>query len=210
MSEKRIEVVELPIDDLKPYERNPRVNDAAVDSVAASIKEFGFKVPIVVDSENVIVAGHTRWRAAHQLGLETVPCIVADDLNEEQIKAFRLADNKVAEKAEWDDALLELELFDITSIDMSEFGFEIDEVDDEKSVSESNKQFERMELKAFEHYDYVVFVFKNTMDWLNIVNKFEVKKVNAGYGKTKKVGIGRVIDGKRLLEVLQHPSSDSE
>ncbi len=88
------------IDDLKPYENNPRFNDDAVEYVANSIKEFGFKVPIVIDKDNVIVAGHTRYKASMELGLEEVPCIVADDLTDEQVKAFRLADNKVGEKAQ--------------------------------------------------------------------------------------------------------------
>lgn len=97
-----IKITQKPIADLIPYSRNPRKNDEAVPMVMNSIKEFGFKVPIVVDKNNIIVCGHTRFKAALKLGLETVPCIVADDLSDEQIKAFRLADNKVSEKAEWD------------------------------------------------------------------------------------------------------------
>lgn len=86
-----MEVQEIKIDQLTPYDHNPRQNDGAVDAVAASIKNFGFKVPVVIDRERVIVAGHTRYKAAKKLGLESVPCIVADDLTEEQIRAFRLA-----------------------------------------------------------------------------------------------------------------------
>ena len=92
-----MEIVNKKVSDLIPYENNPRFNDEAVDYVAKSIKEFGFKVPIVVDKDNIVVAGHTRLKAAKQLEMLEVPCIVADDLNEEQIKAFRLADNKVSE-----------------------------------------------------------------------------------------------------------------
>lgn len=95
---------------LIPYVNNPRLNDGAVDAVAASIKEFGFKVPIVVDSDGVIVAGHTRLKAAKKLGLDSVPVIVADDLSPEQVKAFRLADNRVGELAEWDLGKLDIEL----------------------------------------------------------------------------------------------------
>lgn len=115
-------VIEMKLADITPYEKNPRKNDGAVDAVANSIKEFGFKVPIVVDSENVIVCGHTRYKAAQQLGLESVPCVVADDLTEEQIKAFRLADNKVGELADWDFELLDMELEGL-DFDMSLFGF---------------------------------------------------------------------------------------
>lgn len=96
--------------------------------MAASIKEFGFKVPIVVDKNNVIIAGHTRLKAAQKLGLEEVPVIVADDLTEEQIKAFRLADNKVSELADWDFNALGLELAGL-EIDMSQFNFEIEKID---------------------------------------------------------------------------------
>lgn len=112
--------------DLNPYENNPRLNDGAVDAVAASIKEFGFKVPIVVDSDGVIVTGHTRVKAAEKLGLESVPVIVASDLSPEQVKAFRLADNKTSELAEWDMGKLDIELGEIENIDMNDFGFNID------------------------------------------------------------------------------------
>ena len=119
-----MEVIDKKIEELIPYAKNPRKNDQAVNAVAASIKEFGFKVPIVIDSAGVIVAGHTRLKAALLLGLETVPCVVADDLTEDQIKAFRLADNKTAELAEWDYALLDEEIAELTDIDMSQFGFD--------------------------------------------------------------------------------------
>ena len=109
--------------ELIEYENNPRNNEAAIDAVANSIKEFGFKVPIVITKENVIIAGHTRLKASLKLGLATVPCIVADDLTEGQIKAFRLADNKTAELASWDFTKLESELESI-EMDMSVFGFE--------------------------------------------------------------------------------------
>ena len=121
-----MKITELNLSDIKPYEKNPRKNDEAVKYVSESIKQFGFKVPIVIDKNNVIVCGHTRYKAAQKLKLKTVPCILADDLTEEQIKAYRLADNKVAEKSEWDFDLLtpELEELDFTDIDMEDFGFE--------------------------------------------------------------------------------------
>ena len=123
-------VLSVSLQDLKPYENNPRFNDNAVGSVMNSIKEFGFKVPIVITKDNVIVAGHTRYKAGLKLGLEKVPCIVADDLTDEQIKAFRLADNKVSELAEWDLEKLEQELEEI-DLDMSLFSFEINNFEDE-------------------------------------------------------------------------------
>jgi len=118
-----MKIVNKKVEELKPYVNNPRFNDDAVEYVANSIKEFGFKVPIVIDKNNEIVAGHTRYKASLALGLDEVPCIVADDLNEEQIKAFRLADNKVSEKASWDFDLLEEELENL-DIDMEQYGFD--------------------------------------------------------------------------------------
>lgn len=118
------------LEELKPYEKNPRKNDEAVKYVAESIKQFGFKVPIVIDKNGIIVAGHTRYKAAKKLNLKEVPCIIADDLNDEQIKAFRLADNKVAEKSEWDFDLLDTELDDLIDFDMTVFGFD-EAVEDE-------------------------------------------------------------------------------
>ena len=127
-----MEIIEVKITELKPYENNPRNNDDAAAAVARSIKEFGFKVPVIIDKNNVIVAGHTRLKAAMLLKLESVPCIVADDLTDEQIKAFRLADNKVAELATWDFEALDKELKDLEDMDldfdMSDFGFESSEI----------------------------------------------------------------------------------
>lgn len=116
--------------DLKPYERNPRLNDAAVDAVAESIRQFGFRQPIVVDAEGIIICGHTRWRAATKLGLTEVPVHVAIDLTSEQIRAYRIADNKTNELAEWDMGLLVTELGDLkdTGIDWSLLGFDKSEL----------------------------------------------------------------------------------
>lgn len=119
-------VINKKLNEIKPYDKNPRKNDKAVKYVAQSIKDFGFKVPIIIDKNNIIVCGHTRYKAAKKLKLDTVPCIMADDLTDEQIKAFRLADNKVGEFAEWDFDLLKEEIESLTTIDVSDFGFEID------------------------------------------------------------------------------------
>ena len=116
------EIKETSINDIRPYENNPRFNEASVDKVAASIKEFGFRNPIIVDKDGVIIAGHTRYKAAQRLGLQTVPIIVAEDLTPEQVKAYRIADNKVGEASLWDYDLLSIELEGIKDIDMDLFG----------------------------------------------------------------------------------------
>lgn len=113
-------IVDKRLDELQPYENNPRKNDNAVPYVAESIKKYGFKVPIVIDKDGVIVAGHTRYLASIELGLETVPCIVADDLTEEQVREFRLVDNKTAEFAGWDFSMLNIEL---QEVDFGDFDF---------------------------------------------------------------------------------------
>lgn len=138
--ELKIEYVD--INSIKPYENNPRHNEEAIPYVMNSIKEFGFKVPIVIDKNNEIVAGHTRYKASIELGLEKVPCIIADDLTDEQIKAFRLADNKVSEQASWNFDLLEEELEDL-DINMEDFGFlKTEDVNLDDFFEENNTQKE--------------------------------------------------------------------
>ena len=130
---------------ITPYENNPRRNDAAVEYVANSIREFGFKQPIVIDKDGVIVAGHTRYKAAQKLGLDEVPCVMADDLTPEQVKAYRLADNKTIEQSEWDSLKLDEELEGIGNLDMSLFGFfPVEEIDFKNldDMAESNEEYE--------------------------------------------------------------------
>ena len=107
---KELEIKYVDIDSVKPYEKNPRKNDDAVPMVEESIRQYGFRVPLVIDKNNVIVAGHTRYRAAQNLGMKSVPCVIADDLSDEQIKAYRIADNKVSDFSLWDNSLLLEEL----------------------------------------------------------------------------------------------------
>jgi len=203
------EIIYKKISDLMPYENNPRINDTAVDGVANSIKKFGFNVPIVIDKNNVIVAGHTRYKASKKLCIEEVPCIVVDDLSSEEVNAFRIADNKVTEASEWDLPKLDLELLNIESIDMSLFGFE-KLIEESEKKDEKQKTLETMELNGFEHHDYLIFLFDDVHDWLNAVNAFGIKKVMAKYGTYKKVGVGRVLNGRRLLEKLGYKNTDIE
>lgn len=120
----------VPIEQIIPYINNPRHNENAIDKVASSIAEFGFKVPAIIDKNNVLVTGHTRVLAAKKLGLKEIPCIVADDLTDAQIKAFRIADNKVSEFATWDEELLKLELEQLQERDFSLelTGFNLEEI----------------------------------------------------------------------------------
>ena len=129
----------LDLKKLVPYARNPRITAHAVDKVAASIKEFGFRQPIVVDSEMVIIAGHTRYQAAQKLGLKKVPVHVAEGLSAEQVKAYRIADNRTGEEAQWDNEMLSLELADLDnmSFDKSVLGFEASELEQLQKSLES-------------------------------------------------------------------------
>lgn len=133
-----MKVQNVSIDSIKPYENNPRDNDGGVDAVANSIKEFGWQQPIVVDNDNVIIVGHTRYKAAKKLGMKEVPVVVASNLSDEQVRAYRLADNKTGELTDWDMGLLDDELADIADIDMSDFGFDLDLGGDEAKVQEDD------------------------------------------------------------------------
>lgn len=117
-------IVNKKLDELHPYANNPRINDRAVEPVAKSIEQYGFKVPMVITADGEIVCGHTRYKAARLLGLDEVPCVVADDLTPEQVKAFRLVDNKTAELAEWDNDLLKDELASIQIPELDGFDFD--------------------------------------------------------------------------------------
>ena len=189
-------IINLKTEQLIPYINNPRNNENAIDKVASSIKEFGFKVPIVIDKDNVVVNGHTRLLASKKLGLETVPCIMADDLTEAQIKAFRIADNKVSEYATWDEDLLKLELeqleemdFDLDSlnIDYSDFGLEVelDDFEGEAEVVEDEFNEDKVSTRCLkgdiwklgEHYLICEDSFKSeTFEKL-----LGVKKANLGF-----------------------------
>lgn len=156
---KGMNVVHLPLQEVKVYEKNPRRNSEAVDKVAESIRQFGFQQPLVLDKDNTIIVGHTRFLAAQKLGLETVPCVIADGLTKKQIKAYRLADNKTHEFSGWDFGLLDEELKDLFDFDMAAFGFgDIDDADNErKDISDTLKEkFEVVvECKDMEHLETV-------------------------------------------------------
>lgn len=144
-----MQIVYKQVAELFPYVNNARKNDHAVDAVASSIKNYGFKQPIVIDSFGEVVAGHTRLKAAKKLGLETVPCIVADDLTPAQVKAYRIADNKVAELSEWDMELLNIELADIEGFT----GFDLEDlktINNEQKYEEDNPYTTKIDVPTYE------------------------------------------------------------
>lgn len=134
MSENKVEITYMPIDGIKEYGRNPRVNEQAVDKVASSIRDYGFLVPIVLDKHNVILAGHTRYKASKKLGLKEVPCIIAESLSDIKGKQFRIVDNRVGEFAQWDVERLKEELAEI-----GDDGFE-DEYEIQSLITEAMEE----------------------------------------------------------------------
>lgn len=137
-----MEVQSMKISDVKPYPHNPRKNDSGVEAVANSIKEFGWQQPIVVDKDHVIIVGHTRYKAAKKLGMDKVPVVVADGLTDEQVRAYRLADNKTGELTDWDPEQLDIELGDILDLDMSDFGFDLNIPEITQEASPDNQEVE--------------------------------------------------------------------
>lgn len=189
-------------DDLKPYFRNPRKNKKTIDMVVESIKDVGFRNPIHVDKNMIIITGHSRWKASKKLGMKLVPVIVEKDMTEEQANEYRVIDNKTQEQSQWDESKLSLELQELTNIDMSRFFEELKPKEEKKKVN--GVELKEMEIKPFEHYDFLMFVFKNSLDWQVACHDFGVEKVVDSYGDIKKVGVGRVIDGARLVKKLGH------
>lgn len=200
-----MEIIELDIKELHPYADNPRYNDDAVDYVANSIKKFGFKVPLVVDKDHNIVTGHTRYKACQQLDIKSVPCVIADDLTENQVKAFRLADNKVAEYSTWNFNLLDFELKDI-QLDMEPFGFEIKLPD-----QENEKENER--IRTNEAYNLDIYEESETAGFYQIpiiYNDGIVPDdiIGFNYAKTsedKDIGIHMYVDDYQFERLWNKP-----
>lgn len=200
-----MQIVEKELSWLKPYANNPRDNESAVEPVAKSIKEFGFKVPIVATSDGEIINGHTRFKASKLLGIEKVPVIIADDLTDEQIKAFRLADNKVSEFSKWNEDKLHDELKQL-EIDMTEFGFEFTELTE--LLEEEKEKEQEPEIKFTEELgeesNYIVLKFDTSVDWLLLESLFDLPRVHALGSKPgyERKGVGRVVDGVEFIDVI--------
>lgn len=142
-------IIDKNIEELTLYENNPRQNDNAVDYVANSIEEFGFKIPCLITKDGEVICGHTRIKAALKLGMSKIPCIVADDLTDEQVKAFRLVDNQTASIAEWDFEALENELNSITSFNMDDFGFDLLFKDGDKERKQKLEQGSEIDINDY-------------------------------------------------------------
>ena len=153
-----MQVEHRAIDEVVPYARNPRNNADAIDKVAASIREYGWQQPIVVDGEMTIIAGHTRYEAARRLGLAEVPVKIADDLTPAQVRAYRLADNRLHQDATWDDRLLALELGDLRDedFDLAKTGFEDSEIEAALAKAAATEQGNTDEDEAPEAQEHAV------------------------------------------------------
>lgn len=199
---------------VKPYFNNPRKNEHAIRVVARSIQEFGWQQPIVVDSEMTVIAGHTRLGAAILLGELKVPVTVAENLTAAQVRAYRLADNKVAEYSDWDEEKLIAELCSMQEggEDLSLTGFDDQELekllaDEVEGEAPPEVIFSR---ELLESHNYIVLVFDNDIDWLNAKGHFQLpstysKRAN---GKPWSKGIGRVLDGAEYLDRMKAEGLD--
>ena len=214
-----MQVVNMRITDVVPYENNPRHNDNAVDAVANSIREFGWKQPIVVDKDNVVIVGHTRLKAAQKLGLTEVPVLIADDLTPEKVKAYRLADNKTNELAFWDDELLDIELGDITDIDMEQFGFDLSEDEPTETTEDDYEAEPPEEPKAklgdlYQLGNHRLICGDSTdpavIDRLMDGVKADIAITSPPYGESKSAGIRHHYEkGKRRIESLYEGHDDN-
>ncbi len=210
MPSPKLQISYVSIADLKPYFRNQRLHtEDQVERIADSIREFGFVMPILLDQNNEIIAGHGRFQASEKLGLTEVPCLYAGHLTDDQVKAYRLADNRLQDLSYFDKQRVAQELTDLldTGFDIFLTGFDdfddlkLDEDDEELVVDE--RILPRMERIMDEHHDYLVFMFNNKFDWVRVCEEFKVGRVNASIMPDKtKIGVGRVLNGEKLLELL--------
>ena len=208
MGNKELNITYRPIKELKPYKKNAKKhNKEQVEQIANSIKEFGFTQPVIIDKYDCVVAGHGRILGAKKAGLKQVPTVCLDELTEEQIKAYRLVDNKLNE-SEWDNELLKQSLDEIIEMDMEAFGFELEVMEDVMMEVEPEVPFTEV---LNEENNYIVLKFNNKIDWLNALGVFGIEKVQAYPTKKNgnkksfgtRAGVGRVLDGQQALERMQ-------
>lgn len=205
---EELNIVYKPIKELKPYKKNAKKHSKEqVEQIANSIKEFGFTQPVIIDKHNSVVAGHGRILGAKKAGLKEVPTVCLEELTEEQIKAYRLVDNKLNE-SEWDVELLNEELEELEEIQMEMFGFEAEALLEDEITIEGEIPFTEI---LNEENNYIVLKFDNKIDWINALGVLGIEKVKAyptkknGNKKTfgERAGVGRVIDGVKALERMK-------
>lgn len=205
---QKLNIVYRQIKDLKPYKKNAKKHTKEqVEKIANSIKEFGFTQPVIIDKNMSVVAGHGRILGAKKAGLKNVPTVMLEELTEEQIKAYRLVDNKLNE-SEWDNDLLQQSLEEIAEMDMEVFGFTIDSLADETIEIEPDIPFTEI---LNEENNYIVLKFENKIDWINALGMLGVEKVKAYPTKRNgnkksfgdRAGVGRVLDGVNVIERLK-------
>ena len=200
-----MQIENIPIGDLKAYDKNSRTQSKKqVAQVVASIKEFGFTNPLLVDEGNTLIAGHGRLMAAKELKMDEIPCVRLSHLSEAQKKAYVIADNKIALNSGWDDDLLKSELADLDDLgfDVSVTGFD-DILEDAGMGGEQEGEVKFSEYLN-EAHNYVVLYFENDIDWLQAQTHFNLESVHSkrANGKTWSKGIGRVVDGAEYLKKL--------
>ena len=202
MKNKELNIIYRPIKELKPYKKNAKKhNKEQVEQIANSIKEFGFTQPVIIDKHNCVVAGHGRILGAKKAGLKQVPTVCLDELTEEQIKAYRLVDNKLNE-SEWDKKTLKEELDELySSFSMEDFGFGIS-IENIDLLQEGKREIAP---ELGEANNYIVLEFDTEQEWEDAQFYFDLKEVETPdkNPKIRRKGIGRVIKGKDILEILK-------
>lgn len=197
------QIVYKKVKELKFNPRNPRKNDKAVEYVAKSIEKYGFRNPLIIDEENVVWCGNTRLKASKKLGIIEVPCIVVDDLTQQQMEELALLDNKTNEVADWDIGMLEEILQDL---DLSDFDLDWG-IKEKKDEVEANIEFSEI---IGEEHNYIVLYFDNDVDWLQAQSLFDIKDVMCGSTRAdgtitksmRRIGVGRVLNGAEALNKI--------
>lgn len=209
VAEHNMQMVE--VNDLVPDPKNPRNNSGAISAVAESIRQFGFRVPIVVNGENEILAGHTRYRAAIMLGMDEVPCLIADDLTEDQQAAFAVAENRTSDFSFFDTEKLAEFVADIPE-DLL-VAFDVDAVlappEPDEDLGGSGKEPEKrqgLDLAPFEKYQYLTIICRTEFDYSNLLSRFELENPQKRYvdGVLKRgTSYGRVIEYPDFMQKLE-------
>ena len=210
---KKMEIENIPIGQLKAYEKNSRTHGKKqISQVVASIKEFGFTNPLLIDENDTLIAGHGRLLAAKEMGMDEIPCVRLSHLSDAQKKAYVIADNKIALNSGWDDDLLksELEELDNLGFDVAVTGF--DDLLDGAGLDEQEEGEVKFSEYLNEANNYVVLTFDNEIDWLSAQTHFNLESVHSrrANGKPWSKGIGRVVNGGQYLKRMTEDQLEGE